>query len=396
VLADIESGRDLLVRRGDNTAAVSTDGRFAAVFLEPFALTWWRGTVDLGPVVSRVEIRDLRTRRLIFCGRPSGLEDYRRSQPQLVAWSPDASWIALQLRREDGSRAPYDGVLLIRADGRRCFELPLWPGWYTEIEKPHKRWAWSASGRAVYALVAETGQTARATPGLVRCVLPEGRSVVIWRPPSASQLPAGYGWVTAGVSASPDGRWIAVGLVAVPFRLGPNGEGPVYPVLHDKTLVDVYLAASSGKGSSFLGRTALDHGFDSLDYVWRQDGKALHYLVRPESAVGGDLRSWREGESRATSVALPPETWPREIAGLPNGNDVLVWGRDDVLLLHEQGNTRPFPNARVRSLSREYRLLGLDAHGRAIVCNERTDTQQEATMLGAVNLATGDVKQVYP
>jgi ABC-type transport system involved in multi-copper enzyme maturation permease subunit len=394
VLVDLKTGRELFVRRGRGVAAVSDDGRLVALVTQPFTLTW---RPDGYWYTSRVETRDLKTGSLLYRGWPREFPKDRNISPsrdsvESAEWSPDGSWLALQERRWG------DWVQLMRPDGGGARAIPLWPYCDLELGGPSRPWDWDPSAAAVYLLVPDTRESARPTPGLGRCRLPEGQPTPIWNPQSAARLPADYDWVTAHISVSPDGDWIAVGLVAAPYKCGPNPEGPrtpglYVPGLYKNALVFVFLVAADAKQSFLLSRRSFQNGFKSLDYAWSKDGKCLYYLVRSE-ALGSDLRVWRHQQERGRPLLLPPGCFAQGIAILPKSGRLLIWASHDVLLADERDQVQPFPNARVRSLAQQYSLLGLDREDRAIV--QESGLPWKSNMLGAVDLATGALRQIYP
>ena len=379
VLVDLKTGRELAVRRGYAGAAVSADLRWAAFGYvpEPFTLTWRPATILQG--VSRIEIRDLRTGRVSYPSWPPKAGQYRYMNPfNSIGFSPDGSWLALI--------SPMT-VVLMRRDGSDAVAVPLWTGRHQYLYPGS--WAWDPSGKAVYALT--TGLTGRPRPLLlIRRDLPGGRTTTIWNPTQAVRLPPGYALNEAQIAVSPDGRWIAVALMAALTR--PDGEF--------EGLAFVFLVSADGKQSLLLWRTSPQNALVAPgDYVWSKDSGRLYWLVHPGSGPP-ELLIWRRGRNEAASVPLPARSSPSRIALLPNG-DLLIAGFRNLMVADENGQIRPFPSKRVAAsltgAGRHYSLLGVDAKGRGIVAYWHSSPSGLPTsVLGAMDLATGKFKQIYP
>jgi hypothetical protein len=132
-------------------------------------------------------------------------------------------------------------------------------------------------------------------------------------------------------------------------------------------------------------------GITDLDYMWSQDGGRLYYLIRAENDLSV-LRLWQRGQKHSVLLRLPEPYWPRRIALLPNGADLLIWTDYALWVTDASGHARPFPNHLVRALPSNYSFLGVDAQGRAVVCQNLWADNR----LGAIDLRTGGFKQIYP
>jgi hypothetical protein len=294
-------------------------------------------------------------------------------------------------------------LLLMRPDGSHSQWLTLWPHCDSGVESFDRRWDWDPSGKAVYVLTTDSPFQSRSRDRLgrrrlVRYLLPGGAVNDVWDPGSAIQLPGGYDWWTGYVSVSPDGRSVAVAFVAVPYQSTQQGRRPMLE-WDDSAIVFAFLVPTDGEQPFLLSRAAVRANLltgsqplptsNDLDFVWSKDGKRLYYWTEPAGRSGTpELHVWKRGEREAAVLQ-----WfgAHGAAASPENSDLLVRG-DDVLLVDNHGSVRTYLNAGVRDLFQKgYRLLGLDAHGRAVVCSET-----ESTMLGTVDLDTGELKNIYP
>jgi hypothetical protein len=397
VLVDTDSGRELLVRRGLGTGAVSPDGRLLAVIPEAFALTW---RLQLSGMPTKgVEIRRVRDGHLVYAG---WREDYARfgaPHDVLLQWSPDSSWLAI----ESVYRWQWHRLLLMRRDGRHPVGLHLAPEYnlnppstcQASSRATPQRWAWNPRGGGMY-LLTDDAPRPTGTLVLARCDLPSGAVTPIWKP--AAELPPEYDWLSGAVAPSPDGRLLAVGMAAVPFQPSPYGGRPE-PSWNGRSLVFVFLLSPDGSRRQLLSRSGfryLDHNYRCgvTDWAWSKDGTRLWYLVKSEYGDKRDLFLWRKGDTAATPLALPPDYVAERIAALPGRAEALVWGRDAAFIADERGRIRRLPGVAASYDARQRLLLGVDGRGRAVVCD--VNLWGGAGCLGLVDLDTGNFKQVYP
>ena len=382
VLVDTRTGKEILVERiaeRDNPqAAVSRDGRYAAVIAGPAPLTWGeRG--ESGP--ENLRIWDLREKRVLYRGLPQ----YTQSAPRIsgfsslvsVSWSPSGSWLAVAVGSDAGK-----WLLAMRPDGGEVMGSRLLAA--EEALGLGLGHDWEASGKAIYLLDEEAK--------LVRWTLPKGSKETVWRP---DRGPKGTSWEAGAVSVSPDGKWIAVSLqtpVHSPVRLSRLENGKlvqrVLPAPAGQVVAwRVAVVAADGSGEMVLWDDSNSPNYQMPGFTWSADSSRLYFVVPTK------LMYWEAGEQEPRSVEGLPADFSRQMAAVPEANELLIWRGprgQPVLAVGNDGRAKSLANTRVQEASRGNGLLGLDAEGRAVLYH------YERPALSTLDLSTGDLKQIYP
>ncbi|HUT75684.1 MAG TPA: ABC transporter permease subunit [Armatimonadota bacterium] len=391
VLTNLQTGRDLLTFRGGGIAAVSADGKLAAVMPQPFALTWW--SPNDRPGLTELQVWDLTTKRMDwakpFLPIHDGLRPYR-SPEQAVEWSPKGLWLGMSAMGWRRAGDPWRGLQLVRRDGSDARVVSLWPPSSRYVRGRPQGWVWDGSDEAVYALVPDTKESAVPIPGLVRISLPRGReSVLCTLDDLATRLSSGYEWVTADVSVSPGSGSIAFALLASPIAT----SNPVRTRPREPLLLVFLIARDGARKPALLSQTPAPRSYGSPGFTWSKDGKRLYYI----SVSDGEPALWRADVAAAVARALPDCRWTEKIATLPGSDNLLVWSPNMVWLVNARDGVQQFPNDAVRRLAHDHLLLGMNDQGQAIVAKRAPGFNEwQAETLGVLNLATGRVKQVYP
>ncbi len=383
VCVDLETGKELLVRREAHAPVVSPDGKLAAVLRGPRPLTWYDEQMSFP--ARTVEVWELGKHKLLYRGLP---EEFKRgAAPNLegAEWSPDGSWLALSGAGWWQWQQQTRSLLLMRPDGSQAQEV--------QVEDPRRNywssWDWEPSGQSFY-LLQNVGR-------LLRYGLSDRKGEIIWEATASQQLPPQFSVSQGMVAVSPDGRQGAVALRADPYR-GP-GPGTALPASTDRFLV--FIISADGARSQLIFRSpAAAGGEGDLSLLWSRDGKALYiYRYGPAvTSVGGprsesraELIVWREGAKAAVVAALPRPSWMYDTALLPDGG-LLLSAADRLWSIGADGKVRPMPEVVSRSFAHG-RLLGVDERGRAVLHKWEKD---DRSYIAAADLKTGELTRIYP
>lgn len=385
VCLDVSSGKELLTRRETRPPVLSPDGRFAAVLRGPQPLTW-SGDFDSFPATV-LEVWDVANQRLLHRGtHPEG---FAAGQGQIgwMGWSPDGEWIALA----GGLYYPgpyhraghgiFDQMLLMRPDGSQARVIHL-------EDPPHtpRAWDWAPDGKAIY-VVREDGS-------LIRRSLSDNTANTIWEGP-AEHIPYPYRIEVGAAAASPDGRWIAVAMKVYYIRdssyvgtrpaLDAGGEYP-------KPLLLVYLVSTDGSTSQLLLEEPEERAIWHSELMWSPGGDAFYYIVGTHPKQRGEAErvcvvAWTEASGRASLVTLSPGTPLDRTAVLPDGYLLVsLWKQGCIVTPEGRVETMP---SKVAAAFEDWRLIGIDARGRAIVTKWREK-------IAAVDLSSGEMTAIYP
>jgi Cu-processing system permease protein len=371
VVADLRSGKDVLARPGAGFAAVSAGARLAAVFSDPPPVTWrsWR----YYPGINQIEVWDLQRHRRLYRGLPREFRKTALDWESEAEWSPDASWLAIQ----EASTRPR--LLLMRANGKQARVIPLsrFPGEFAPNQLG-RSWAWASSGRAIYCL--KKGWL------LLHHDLGTGGSREIWR--TKVRLPGRH---TGGISVSPNGRWIALALLARSDELlkelrSPSPDASV-------PLLAAMVVAEDGSETHPVIIASPRLGFrQQVQLLWSFDSQRLYVFL---SGGRPALLRWQEGEGFASPLGLPQGLWVKQVALLPGDDELLLWGYNGIYLASKSGEVRPLPDSYLWPLSGGHDLIGVDARGRAIITPWPLE-QGWPRELKAIDFKAARVRPLYP
>jgi hypothetical protein len=374
VLLDLASGREEQVIPSGFCGAVSPDGKRAALARPSAALTWWE--IEMGLAGGeKFEILDLPSGKSRVCFNPKKQWGTDQGYLYRISWSPGGSWLACNTFI---SRFPYDGLLLSSPEGGKVRKIGL---------LMLDGWAWEASGRGIYYFDPSLR--------LIFSPLPSGEEQVLWQ--GATILPkfdpnrVRY----IGMATSPDGRWLALQLSV---RVLDKGEKDRPEYYRDRLWT--YVISREGRQVYVLqqqqGASSRENMAASKP-IWSADSSRLYYLSGRMTAISGEfeLWLWRVGDKTPRVSSLPSFTENKlpAIAFRPETDDLLIWDKKGVLVADRQGKISPFPNDKVTALAKDHDLLGIDQAGRAIVLELPIGNHNS---IGAVDLTTGELKQLYP
>jgi hypothetical protein len=385
VALDLDTGKELLVRREAGVAEVSPDGKHAFLLTEPRPLTW-RGE-DWGSDGPIVEIWDLSRNRMTYRGVPIGPTAGRYARIQSIKWSPDSKWIGSVTPEGESNKLR---VLLLGLDGRVQREITAL-GWYGSQGDP---WSFAPGGDAVYALGGEGGVT--------RYELANGESHEVWSAKAAGLDAKDWFVRDASLSVSPSGGRIAVALTAYERRGHPAQIGYAGGRTTSRSLIAVF-QPDTGETRVVL---VSDEVTRSQALVWSGDSGTL-YCVR---TAGDDWQTardqvavWRVGRAEASVITLPMRgTGMAEAAVLPGGRLIVERGAQ-YWVIASDAHARRVVGGIEQALTGAT-IAGADVQGRLLVTKwegeerwvEGVPGVRPASYLAAVDVDTGQVTKVYP
>jgi ABC-type transport system involved in multi-copper enzyme maturation permease subunit len=385
VVLDLATGKERFVLANGRAAALSSDGGKALVMAAPFTLTWLNYSDSYATQYDPIKfsIVDLATGRSIFQGSTRDLF-YNQNAIFLnwISWSPGDSWLAFPiLKREAASRY---GLIVARPGGGAVKEISL--------SEFYDFWAWAPADKGAYYFDSNNR--------LMYAPLPFGEDRVLWEGNAALHLAGADRVSTVRMAASPDGRWLALQV----FVLKTEGEKGYTSSQKYEQKLRALLISSDGRRVYPLQQ--IDQQGRKIpmasDFVWSPDSRRLYYVsgwTTPTTSEK-ELQLCRVGENApaVSSSKLPAGSEVSKIIPWPATGELLLWGKSGVVLADEQGQIKPFPNNKVSALAKgDYRLLGLDKAGRAIVLRDSDHLPRNGKQhLDAVDLTTGTLKQIYP
>jgi hypothetical protein len=390
VALDLDTGKELLVRREAGVAHVSPDGKYAVLLAEPRALTWrgesW-GPSD-GPIV---EIWDLSRNRMTYRGVPMRPTASGSARIERAEWSPDGKWIGLVTADWGADRLR---IRFVGLDGTVHHEVMalgrFYRGWGSA-------WDYAATGGVVYAL----GNDGKVT----RDDLASGKSDEMWAITAAGIDPEDWVVRDGSLAVSPDGKLVAVALTAYqrPQRYGRAALAAGGEQSRSRSLIAVF---QPGTGEALVVLSSEKVTRAQHTVVWSGDSGTL-YTVRTAGDDWQNARDqvavWRVGQAEASVITLPMRgTGMAEAAALPDGRLVVRRGLEWWLVDTEAHMTRA-AGASARALAGS-NVAGVDREGRLIV--EKWEGEERwvqgvpgvrpASYLAAVDVDTGKLTQVYP
>jgi len=363
VALDLSTGRELLIAQGEK-AAISPEGKLVAFQTSLPALTWREENTYFGAVNRKLIIWDLSQSKEITSKPIKALVSGDNYSPDLssLAWSPKSTWLACL----------SNGYLaVLQPGGEPVTNFPV---------LSDRAWAWEATEQGLY------GFDGRAR--LQYLSLPVGRRTFLWDPRSEITLPPNYLWSESVMALAPGGRLLAAQMIA---RLtGQEAEtSPQY--IYFDFLIDL----QTGKAQLLhqLGPIAWSPNFGRPNFAWSPDGRQLFFLTKG-SEKETELQLWDSTQQKMQTLSLLGETGIRNLTILPTTGELLIWGRENILLSDAQGRVIPFMNLPSSDLAKkQFRFLGLDEAGQAIVI---VWSRKASSHLSVFDLTTGKLKQRYP
>jgi hypothetical protein len=375
ICLDLDTRKELLVRRDTGVPKVSPDGKHAVLLTQPRPLTWRGEAWDYGagPII---EIWDLARQRLTYRGVPrlprdAGYAVLIRS----TEWSPDSRWVVLTTQRGPDGECR---VLLLRPDGRVELKTEESVGYRGGVGRVE--YAYAPSGAAFYVLD---------TRGVLTRYEPDGkRTATIWSISKLRLDPEEWTVRAGEVAVSPDGERIAVDLSLNPTRRRIITAGP-----SSARMVVAVMNPDGASSRLVLNEEGDRHRRWVEDVKWSGDGKALFMLIRiGDNRRDQDAREvavWRAGEPNAPLAAttLPAREGELQTATLPDGR-LAVISQKRAWIVNAQGQKTRLTGQVEQALVGSS-IAGLDKQGRLIV-------RRPEGYLAAVNLDTGQVARIYP
>ena len=394
VALDLDTGKELLVRRETGVAKVSPDGKHAVLLTEPRPLTWRgenRGPSD-GPIV---EIWDLSQKRMTYRGVPMRPMASGSARTERAEWSPDSKWIGLVTPEWESGRAR---ILIVGLDGslRREVTVTALGGW-REYGGWGTAWDYAPTGTVVYALGNDGAVT--------RHELASGKAEEVWTIRAVGLEPGDWSLRNGSLAVSPDGKRVAVALTAYgrpdrrPQRVLESGRREV-PA---RSLIAVF---EPDRAATRVVRSWDEIAREQGLLTWTADGTTLYCVA----TVGDDWQKtrdqvavWRVGQAKAELVTLPLRgTGMAEAAVLPGGRLIVQRGAQYWVIGSEAHARRVV--GRMEQALTGASIAGVDRHGRLLVTKREGEERwvhgvpgvRPASYLAAVDVDTGKLTKVYP
>ena len=388
VVLDLNTGKELLVRRETDVATVSPDGEHAILLTEPRPLTWRGEASNWGwPII---EIWDLSRKRMTYRGVPTGPGASGTARVGGMQWSPDSKWLGITVPQWESNSMR---VLFLGLDGRVALAINT-AGWFLR-GAGRDSWSFARGSDAVYAL----GRGGAVT----QYELPGGGSHELWTIAAAGLDAEDWFTQDGSIAVSPNGRHVAVALTvneqpAHQPRLGPAGRrsGVV------RSLIAVF---EPGAGGGTVIRFA-DELTRYRTLVWSGDSTTF-YCVSTVGDEWGSARDrvavWRVGQERAKLVTLPVRAMGApEVVALADGRLIEEQWKQH-WLIGKDGSATRVGGAAGKALTNTH-IAGVDKQGRLIV--EKWEGEERvvqgvpdaglASYLAAVDVDSGQLTKVYP
>jgi hypothetical protein len=385
-ILDLDTGKEVLVQRTEShdspsfRAAVSPDGRLAAVIARSSGLTW--GARSSYRHLERewtLEVWDLESGKRLYADVPEAMAS-RHFDVHRMAWSRSAEYLALPVGD------PPATLYVIRPDGSGL----------TRLSPRFEFWIWAAEDDVIYALDEE---------GVLYRAYPDGRKseVVVSLRNSLNYGPRSWRWMW---EPSPDGRWL---LVQERFRVEPE-EVEGESVGGRRTEDALWAVSADGSETHQLWAGGPEHA-EGRSYIggptWTADGDALLVEYDGEAKSSSILR-WTAGEPSPVTVVSGLAGY-LDLLTRPDSGDIVIWRwrrggpgkpwyqatEGAVLLLDGEGQVRELAlRGTTAELATLYRPEGFDTNG-GLLLSPR-DERAEKPGIHALDLDTGEVRQIYP
>jgi hypothetical protein len=383
-ILDLETGKEVLVRRIDSDdslnfrAAVSPDGRLAAVIARPLGLTW--GARSRYRHLERewtLEVWDLQSSKRLYSGVPEAMAS-RPFDVHRVAWSRSGEYLALPV----GDPAT---LYVVRPDGSGL----------TRLSPRFESWMW-ATDDVIYGLGEE---------GVLYRAYPDGREseVVVSLRSKLNYGPRSWRWMW---EPSPDGRWL---VVRERFRIEPEkveGES----VGGRRTEDALWAVPTDGSEAHQLWAGGPDHA-EGRSYIggptWTADGEALLVEYDGEAKSSSIVRWTPEGPLPVTVVS--GLAGHLDLLARPDSDEIVIWRwrrggpgkpwyqatEGTVLLLNGEDEVRELVSrGTAAELATLYSPVGFDTNGRLLLSPR--DERAEKPGIHALDLDSGEMQQIYP
>ncbi|UCC69371.1 MAG: ABC transporter permease [Armatimonadota bacterium] len=378
-ILDLTTGRELAIHRlgyGDSPdfrAFCSPDGRFAALFIQPPALTWGTRIFGRRPVTFR--LFDLQNNKPILSGLPDIINE-RRVTYWHVSWSPSSAYLLLPR-----------GFSYSIGEGRGSTLYLLRPetGEVTRLDKRLTRWQWSPNEDILYGFDRDA---------VLWRVYPDDRTPEeVWRLDARGPL-----FELRILDVSPDGRWF---VCKEERDVGTEdlGEGRTAKLCAGTIQA---LRADGAESHVLWEYKRRSSHFGTAWPAWSADGNALYLATRLGREDGARILRWRPGDPEPFLILSDFPYSDVRFSARPNSGEMIVWAYErkswppeiiggEVLLVDAEGRTRHFPSPdTTRAFARGHAMDGFDPQGRAIV------HLLDGASIKAVNLDTGEMQQIYP
>jgi hypothetical protein len=298
-----------------------------------------------------------------------------------MTWSPSGKHLALPVGREPSV------LYVIRPDGSGL----------TRLRPRFEHWTWSPNEDVLYGLDGEAV--------LYRAYLDGRAAEAVSR--LAEELnsdPDALRWMW---EPSPDGRWL---LVHEQFHVEPEdveGEG----VRGRRTERALWAVPTDGSQARELWAGGPERA-EGMSFVrssaWRADGEALYLAVYDGEAKSSSILRWTPGEPSPVTV-VSGLAGHLQLLARPNSRDIVIWRwrrggpgkpwhqatEGAVLLLDGEDQVRELASrGTTAELATLYHPVGFDTNGRLLLSPR--DERAEKPGIHALDLDTGEVRQIYP
>jgi hypothetical protein len=384
-ILDLDTGKEVLVHRTDShdspsfRAALSPDGRLAAVIARPSGLTW--GARSRYRHLERewtLEVWDLQSGKRLYSGVPEAMAS-RPFDVHRVAWSPSAEHLALPVRDHPTT------LYVVHPDGSGL----------TRLSPRFESWKWAADDELIYGLDGDAV--------LYRAYPDDRAAEVVSR--LADELhsdPDALRWMW---EPSPDGRWL---LMHEEFHVEP---ADVDGVGERRIARSLWAVPTDGSEALELWTSGPEHGADMRfvrSSAWTADEEALYLAVYDSEEKSSSVLRWTAGEPSPVTVVSGLAGY-LDLLTRPDSGDIVIWRwrrggpgkpwyqatEGAVLVLDGEGQVRELASRGVTAeLATLYRPEGFDTKGRLLLSPR--DDRAEKQGIHALDLDTGEVRQIYP
>ncbi len=385
LILDLETGQEALVQRIGSEegwgfhAALSPDGRLAAVITEASGLTW--GTrADWGNekhVVLR--IHDMERNKLLYSGVPEAITN-TSFVPYWMSWSASGEYLVLPIGMERSV------LYTIRANASVL----------QSVRPRLESWRWAPNDDVIYGLGAEA---------VLYRAYPDGReaeTVVSL----GDKLNYGRDSWRSMWDPSPDGRWL---LIHEQSRIGDDAEESSQRT--GRMEEALWAVRTDGSEIRKLWGTGPQEG-DVKGRVrsaaWTPDGATLYLATYNDDEKSSNVLRWTPSDVSPLPVFTGLAGQVRLLAR-PDSDEIIVWRwrrggpgqpwyqatEGAVLLLDGEGQVRELLSPETTTdLATHYFPVGFGPDGRVVL--QRQDTRQGVAGVDLLDIETGEIQQLYP